>query len=88
MIALSLVWVVARHSHELTVELVAKLGASPLPADVRKVLVEQWRLRIDEIFRHLSGWLLAKSGDDIEKGVSLRSVRVALPDFCWTITVT
>jgi hypothetical protein len=36
----------------------------------------------------LSGWLLAKSGDDIEKGVSLRSVRVALPDFCWTITVT
>ena len=36
MIALSLVRVIERHSNELAVELVAKLGASPLPADVRK----------------------------------------------------
>jgi hypothetical protein len=34
---------------------------------MRKVLVEELRRRIEEISRHLSDWLLAKSGDDIEK---------------------
>ena len=78
MIALSLVWVVARYSHELTVELVAKLGASPLTADMQKVPVEELRRRIEEIFRHLSDWLLAKSGTTSRR-VILRSVSLALP---------
>ena len=78
MIALSLIRVIERHSNELAVEVVAKLGASPLTADMRKVPVEELRRRIEEIFRHLSDWLLAKSGDDIEKRY-LRSVSVALP---------
>jgi hypothetical protein len=67
MIALSLVRVIERHSNELAVELVAKLGASPLTADMGKVPVEELRRRIEEIFRHLSDWLLAKSEPDIEK---------------------
>jgi len=37
MIALSLVRVVERHSNDLAVELVAKLGASPLPANRRNL---------------------------------------------------
>jgi len=59
---------IERHFNELAVELVTKLGASPLPADMRRVPVEELRRPIEEIFRHLSDWLLAKSGDDIEKG--------------------
>jgi len=34
---------------------------------MRKVPVKELRRRIEEIFRHLSDWLLDKSGDDIEK---------------------
>jgi len=59
--------VIERHSNEPAVELVAKLGASPLTTDMRKVPVKELRRRIEEIFRHLSDWLLDKSGDDIEK---------------------
>ena len=73
--------------------MVAKLGASPLPAGMRKVLVEELLRRIEELFRDLSDWLLAKSGDDIEKryletGERRASQGVALPDFCWTMAVT
>jgi hypothetical protein len=85
--------VIERHSNELAVELVVKLGASPLAADMRKVPVEELRRRIEEILRHLSDWLLDKSGDDIEKryleiGERRASQGVALSDFCWSITVT
>ena len=93
MIASSLIRVIERHSNELAVELVAKLGASPLTADMRKVPVEELRRRSEEIFRHLGDWLLAKSGDDIEKryleiGERRASQGVALSDFCWAIAVT
>ena len=93
MIASSLIRVIERHSNELAVELVAKLGASSLTADMRKVPVEELRRRIEEIFRHLSDWLLEKSGDDIEKrylevGERRASPGVALSDFCWSITAT
>jgi hypothetical protein len=93
MIALSLVRVIERHSHELALELVAKLAASPLTSDMRKVPIEELRRGNEEIFRHLSDWLLAKSGDDIEKryleiGERRASQGVALSDFCWAIAVT
>ena len=71
MIALSLVRVIQRYSHELAVELVAKLGASSLPTDMRKALVEELRRRIEEILRHLSEWLPAKSGETTSRGVIL-----------------
>jgi hypothetical protein len=93
MIALSLIRVIERHSNELAVELVAKLGASPLTAEMRKVPVEELRRRIEEIFSHLTDWLLDKSGDDIEKryleiGERRASQGVALSAFCWAIAVT
>ena len=71
MIALRLVWVIQRYSNELAVELVAKLGASSLPADMRKALVEELRRRIEEILPHLSEWLPAKSGETTSRGVIL-----------------
>jgi hypothetical protein len=60
---------------------------------MRKVLVEELRLRIEEISRHLNDWLLAKSGDDIEKrylaiGERRASQGVALSDVSWAIAVT
>jgi len=60
---------------------------------MRKVLVEELLRRIEELFRDLSDWLLAKLGDDIERRyLEARERRasqgVALPDFCWTMAVT
>jgi len=60
---------------------------------MRKVLVEELRRRTEEISRHLSDWLLAKSGDDIEKryfaiGERRASQGIALSDVSWAIVVT
>jgi hypothetical protein len=48
MISLSLVRVIERHSNKLAVELVAKLGAPPLTADMRMVPIEELRRRIED----------------------------------------
>jgi hypothetical protein len=93
MIALTLVRVIERHSDELATELVAKLETSPRTADLRKVPVEELRGRIEEILRHLSEWLLTKTGHEIEQryfelGERRASQGVALSDFCWAIAVT
>jgi hypothetical protein len=93
MIALRLVRLIERHSDELTAELVAKLEASSRTADLRKVPVEELRNRIQEILRHLSEWLLTKTGHDIEQryfelGERRASQGVALSDFCWSIVMT
>ena len=93
MIALRLVRLIERHSDELTAELVAKLESSSHTADLRKVPVEELRSRIQEILRHLSEWLLTKTGHDIEEryfeiGERRASQGVALSDFCWAIVMT
>jgi|ERR1700677_161222 hypothetical protein len=93
MIALRLARLIERHSDELTAELVAKLETSSHTADLRKVPVEELRSRIQEILRHLSEWLLTKTGHDIEEryfeiGERRASQGVALSDFCWAIVMT
>jgi hypothetical protein len=93
MIALRLVRLIERHSDELTGGLVAKLSASPHTADLQKVPVDELRRRIQEILRHLSEWLLTKTGHEIEQryfeiGERRASQGVALPDFCWAIVMT
>jgi hypothetical protein len=93
MIALTLVRVIERDSDELAVELATKLGTSPRTADLRKVPVEELRREIEEIFRHLSDWLLAKTVQDVEQrfselGERRASQGVTLSDFCWAIAVT
>jgi hypothetical protein len=93
MIALGLVRLIERHSDELVAELVAKLRTSPRTSDMRKVPVQELRLRMQEILRHLSEWLLTKTGHDIEQryleiGERRASQGVALSDFCWAIVLT
>jgi hypothetical protein len=92
MIALTLVRVIERHSDELAAELVTKLGTSPRTTDLRKVPVEELQRQIEEVLRHLSEWLLTKTGDDIEQhflelGERRASQGVTLSDFCWAIAV-
>jgi hypothetical protein len=92
-ISLKLVRLVEFHSDELAAELVAKLERSSRTADLQKVPVEELRGRIHEILRHLSEWLLTKTGHDIEQryfeiGERRASQGVSLSDFCWAITMT
>jgi len=93
MISLKLVRLIEGHSDELAAELVVKLETSSRTADLHKVPVEELRRRIHEIFRHLSEWLLTKTGHDIEQryfeiGERRASQGVALSHFCWAIAMT
>jgi hypothetical protein len=93
MIALRLVRLIERHSDELTSELLQKFETSPHTADLRKVPPDELRQRIQEIFLHLSEWLLTKTGHDIEEryfeiGERRASQGVALPDYCWAMIMT
>ena len=93
MISLKLVRLVECHSDELATELVAKLERSSRTSDLHKVPVEELRGRIHEILRHLSEWLLTKTGHDIEQlyfeiGGRRASQGVSLSDFCWAIAMT
>jgi hypothetical protein len=60
MIALRLVRLIEHHSDELVV----KIETSSRTADLRKVPINELRGRIQEILRHLSEWLLTKTGGD------------------------
>ena len=93
MISLKLVRLIEGHADELSAELVVKLETSSRTADLHKVPVEELRRRIQEIFRHLSEWLLTKTGHDIEQryfeiGERRASQGVALSHFCWAIAMT
>jgi hypothetical protein len=79
-----LVRLIERHSDELVTELVTKLD---------KVPAEELRRRIHEILKHLSEWLLIKTGHEVEQryfeiGERRASQGVALADFCWAIVMT
>lgn len=92
MIALRLVRLIEHHSDELAAELVVKLETSSRTADLRKVPVEELRRRLQQIFRHLSEWLLTKTGHDVERryfeiGERRAAQGVALSDFCWSIVL-
>ena len=92
MIALRLVRLIEHHSDALAGELVVKLETSSRTADLRKVPIEELRQRLQEILRHLSEWLLTKTGHDIEQryfeiGERRASQGVALSDFCWSIVL-
>lgn len=92
MIALRLVRLIEHHSDALAGELVVKLETSSRTTDLRKVPIEELRQRLQEVFRHLSEWLLTKTGHDIEQryfeiGERRASQGVALSDFCWSIVL-
>lgn len=93
MIALRLVRLIERHSDELTTELLEKFKTSSHTADLSKVPIEELRQRIQELFLHLSEWLLTKTGHDIEQryfeiGTRRASQGVALSDYCWAMIMT
>src|SRR6202161_2036851 len=93
MIALRLVRLIEHHSDALAGELVVKLETSSRTADLRKVPIDELRQRLQEILRHLSEWLITKTGHDIEQryfeiGERRASQGVALSDFCWAIVMT
>ena len=93
MISLRLVRLIECHSDELVTELVTKLDTSSRTSDLHKVPAEELRGRIYEVLRHLSEWLLTKTGHDIEQryleiGERRASQGVALSDFCWAIAMT
>ncbi|MGA9509125.1 MAG: hypothetical protein WBV55_10935 [Candidatus Sulfotelmatobacter sp.] len=92
MIALRLVRLIEHHSNELAAELVVKLETSSHTADLRKVPIDELRRRLQEILRHLSEWLLTKTGHEVERryfeiGERRASQGVALSDFCWSIVL-
>ena len=92
MIALRLVRLIEHHSDELAAELVVKLETSSRTADLRKVPIDELRRRLQEILRHLSEWLLTKTGHDVERryleiGERRASQGVALSDFCWSMVL-
>jgi hypothetical protein len=92
-VSLKLIRLIECHSDELATELVAKLERSSRTSDLHKVPVEELRGRIHEILRHLSEWLLTKTGHDIEQryfeiGERRASQGVSLSGFCWAIAMT
>ena len=92
MIALRLVRLIEQHSDELAAELVVKLETSSRTAELRKVPIDELRRRLQEILRHLSEWLLTKTGHDVEQryfeiGERRASQGVALSDFCWSMVL-
>jgi hypothetical protein len=93
MISLRLVREIESHSDELATRLIAQLETSSRTSDLRKVPIEELRQRIQEILRHLSEWLLTKTGHDMEQrffeiGERRASQGVALSNLCWAIVLT
>jgi len=93
MIAVRLVRLIESRSDELADGLLKKFHESPRTAELRRVPAHELRKRSYEILRHLSDWLLSKSGDDIELryreiGALRASQGVPLAHVCWGIVLT
>jgi len=68
------------------------LASAACTPDLRKVPIDELRRRLQETLRHLSEWLLTKTGRDVERryfeiGERRASQGVALSDFCWSIVL-
>ena len=68
------------------------LASAACTPDLRKVPIDELRRRLQETLRHLSEWLLTKTGRDVERryfeiGGRRASQGVALSDFCWSIVL-
>jgi hypothetical protein len=92
MIALRLVRLIEHYCDELVAELIIKIETSSRTADLHKVLIDELRRRLQEILRHLSEWLLTKTGQEVERryceiGECRASQGVALSDFCWSMVL-
>jgi len=92
MITVRLVRLIERNSDELTDTLLTKFYSSPRTGELQKVPRHELRQRCHEILRHLSDWLLSKSGTDIEQRYrkigSLRATQgISLAAVTWGIVL-
>lgn len=93
MIALRLVHLIETHSEELAEGLTHKLLVSERTTDLRKVPVNELRLRCHETYGNLSAWLLTKTDHDIElmyKALGARRAAqgISIAALTWAILLT
>lgn len=83
MFALRMVQLVENHAGMLTDQLMYKLeSAKTCPELMRRVPVQELRVRTHEIYRNLSDWLLSKTDSEIEEryiGLGVRRARQGVP---------
>lgn len=66
MIAMKLVRLIETHHEELAHSLMRKVEESPKCADLKKLVPRQeLEMRYEEVYRHMSDWLLSKTEHDI-----------------------
>ena len=66
MIALKLVRLIETHHQQLAHSLIRKVEASTKCSDLKKLVPRQeLEMRVEEVYRHLSDWLLTKTENDI-----------------------
>jgi len=93
MVALRLVRLIENHSEELAEEIARKIHTSARTGDMRKIPLEDVQERICEIFRHLSEWLLTKTGSEVERrylelGARRAAQGISAADLAWAIVFT
>src|SRR5215471_14575886 len=93
MIALRLVRLIEDHSDELAEGLTRRLLSSERAKALRHVPASELHERSQEVYRHLSDWLMNKTEADIEKAYRNLGVRrarqgVALADVVWALFQT
>lgn len=83
MFALRMVQLVENHAGTLADELLYKLKTSKnCPELMRRVPVQELRVRTHEIYRNLSDWLLSKTDSEIEEryiGLGVRRAKQGVP---------
>lgn len=91
MIALKLVRLIETHHHELAHSLMRRVEECTKCADLKKLVPKQEiEMRIEEVYRHLSDWLLTKTEHDIfvtytELGKHRFEQGVPFQQFLWGI---
>lgn len=93
MVALRLIRLIENHSDQITRNLIAKIRVSSRTRDMQKVAEAELIAGVQDLFQHLSEWLLTKTDTDIETryrrmGARLAEQAIALPDACWAVTMT
>jgi hypothetical protein len=93
MVALRLLRLIESHSDELSLELARKIHTSARTSDMRRIPPEEVQERICEILRHLSEWLLTKTGSEVERryaelGARRAAQGISLSDFTWALIMT
>lgn len=93
MVALRLIRLIETHSDDIAQTLATRIRTSPRATQLRKVPEPELLTNLQELFRHMSEWLLSKTETDIENRYHEIAVRraiqgIALADSCWALVIT